>query len=309
MSSDVPWVLLIRESTTGTTGWYLERALEKMCNVAAFYLDTPPWLNLIRGSPLGAILNKLFRVVETRAPHLDMILVIDPVRYKIDLRWMDAPKVYYAIDSHVALHEHRYFAHVQEYDYVFVAHRDDIPKYKEIGCSKVYWLPLACDPEIHRWWKLPTKYDLVFIGKIPPGSERERIIYGLQQKLRKLKFFVGRKYLHDMARTYSQSKLVLNKSLRGDLNMRVFETLGCRRLLLTDRIANGLEELFTDGKHLVIYDSLEDLSEKVQYYLEHSDKREKIASAGQKEVYEKHTYLHRAEEILEVVLGWRRSFS
>jgi spore maturation protein CgeB len=76
--------------------------------------------------------------------------------------------------------------------------------------------------------------------------------------------------------------------------------------LLTDKIKNGLEELFIDGKHLVTYQSLSDLMEKIEYYLKADEEREKIATRGQKEVRKKHTYCHRAESILETCLGFRR---
>ena len=47
-----------------------------------------------------------------------------------------------------------------------------------------------------------------------------------------------------MGRIYSESKIVLNASINGDLNMRVFEALTSGALLVTDRIENGLDTLF-----------------------------------------------------------------
>ena len=58
----------------------------------------------------------------------------------------------------------------------------------------------------------------------------------------------------EMARVYSESRLVFNCSLRREVNMRVFEGPATGSLLLTDRIGNGLSELMADRTHLVMYD-------------------------------------------------------
>jgi spore maturation protein CgeB len=307
---------------------YLERAFQKVANVVTVYLktSTPTWWIQFRkflkeGRAVsqsshysavpkfavkaydllaGAIVQKYSKFLEVRSPpHVDMIFVVEPVRRRFDFRKFDAPTAYYAIDNHLAFKQHIRDVRVQDYDFVFVAQKDYIPKYQEAGCEKVYWLPLACDPEIHKKWNLPMTYDVAFVGNIAPGSERDRL---LRELARKYNVNVSSRFLHDMAKVYSRSKIVFNKSVAGDLNMRVFEAMSCGRLLLTDRIANGLEELFVDKKHLVIYDDLADLIEKVEYYLRNADERERIATQGQKEVHQKHTYLHRAKFVLKTVL-------
>ncbi len=110
-------------------------------------------------------------------------------------------------------------------------------------------------------------------------------------------------YGEEMAKIYSQAKIVFNKSAAGELNMRVFETLSCGSLLITDRLKPevGLEEIFQDKKHLVLYNNENDLLEKIDYYLKHETEREEIAFCGHKEVLEKHTYEHRIKKMLEAI--------
>jgi len=84
--------------------------------------------------------------------------------------------------------------------------------------------------------------------------------------------------------------------------MRLFEALSCGRLILTDQINNGLEELFVNKKHFVIYNGYEDLAGQARYYLEHPEERNAIAQKGQEEVWKKHTYLHRARHLIETIL-------
>ena len=57
-----------------------------------------------------------------------------------------------------------------------------------------------------------------------------------------------------MARVYSASRVVFNRSIRNDVNMRVFEALACGSLLVTNDLAeNGQDELFQDRVHLATY--------------------------------------------------------
>lgn len=301
--TSAPWILLIRHSDFFTTGMYLERVLQKKYNVISIYLDRFNLLNTMPSKVSSMMLSRLVKFKTSASINPDLILVVDPVRKKFDFSSFNAPTVYYAADvgrDRDAFYHHIKDVQVQNYDYVFVAQKDFIPAYKEKGCKNVYWLPHACDPEIHRRYDLPSIYDICFIGSLYPGSLREQLVRKLEKEFN---VFVGRKYLHDMAKTFSRSKMIFNESLVGDLNMRIFEAMSCGSLLLTNRIRNGLEEMFTDRKHLVIYDEWRDLVNIIRYYLDHPDEREQIALNGQKEVHQKHTYTHRMQYLLETVLG------
>jgi hypothetical protein len=105
-----------------------------------------------------------------------------------------------------------------------------------------------------------------------------------------------------MARIYSASRLVFNCSLRGEVNMRVFEGPASGSLLLTDRIGNGLGELVVDGEHVVLYDD-DQLLELADRYLRDDSTREMIAQQGYEHVRAHHTYDHRVSTILDTVFA------
>jgi spore maturation protein CgeB len=88
--------------------------------------------------------------------------------------------------------------------------------------------------------------------------------------------------------------------------MRVFEAMASGALLVTNRDADDLNELFKEGFHLVCYESKEELISKIRYFLEHDEERREIARRGREEVMTKHTYQIRVREILEKV-GLRMS--
>jgi GT2 family glycosyltransferase/2-polyprenyl-3-methyl-5-hydroxy-6-metoxy-1,4-benzoquinol methylase/tetratricopeptide (TPR) repeat protein len=207
------------------------------------------------------------------------------------------PAAWWVIDTHLDLAGA--LEKAPRFDFVFAAQRDGATALREVGIETAVWLPLACDPEIHGRKPVEPTFDLAFVGNLFPGP-RTDLVALLQAKFKNV--FVGNRYLEQMAATYSASKIVFNRSLKNDVNMRVFEALAGGSLLVTNELAdNGQPELFRDGEHLVTYTDAEELLDKVAYYLEHDEERERIAAAGRRAVLEGHTYLHRMRTILRTV--------
>ncbi len=91
---------------------------------------------------------------------------------------------------------------------------------REAGVAAASWLPLACDPEIHRKHETAKTIDFCFVGHVFPGP-RADLLRLLAQRFRK--HFIGQRFFDAMAQTYSASRAVFNRSLLNDVNMRVFE--------------------------------------------------------------------------------------
>lgn len=203
------------------------------------------------------------------------------------------PAVFWAIDTH--LDYERCLTRSRSVDFVFCAQRDGAERLEADGIA-AEWLPLACDPEIHRQYDVPKKYDITFIGNVFPG-ERAELLALLCREFPH--HYVGQSYFDDMARAYSASRTVFNRSVRNDINMRVFESLACGSLLLTNDLSgNGQAELLRDGIHLATYCEANELLDKVRYYLRRHDLRARIEAAGRAEALAKHTYRHRMDRLL-----------
>ncbi|MFQ5559019.1 MAG: glycosyltransferase [Nitrospinota bacterium] len=212
-----------------------------------------------------------------------------------EINRLGCPTACYLIDSHINLSWHLKWA--LNFDYVFVAQREYIPAFKKAGCSNVDWLPLACDAEIHGKIECEKIYDIGFVGSITANhTRRKNLLECLSRK--GFQVHIERSFLKEMTKTFSSSKIVFNNAIKNDLNMRVFEALASGSFLLTDRAAgSGLEEMFTNRKHLVIFED-NDIEKEAEYYLKNESEREEIAAAGMEEVLSKHTYDHRALEML-----------
>lgn len=110
--------------------------------------------------------------------------------------------------------------------------------------------------------------------------------------------------LTEMPKVFHCSKINLNitiKSIQSGLSLRVWDVLGCGGFLLSNYQAE-IPEYFEIGKDLVCYESLEDLNEKISYYLVHDDLRREIAHNGYKKVKTRHTWAHRISSMMQTVL-------
>jgi hypothetical protein len=260
------------EARPDTTGVYCRRALGRLVGVEHF-----------RPGEMSRIPRGRFDL------HLN---IDDGLRYRLlaDLR----PCAWWAIDTHLDLDW--YLAKAPDFDLTFTAQRDGAEQLRGAGVTAVHWLPLACDPEIHRRHEVPKSLDVCFVGNLFPG-ERSDLVRLIQRRFRDT--FVGQRFFDEMAQTYSASRIVFNRSLRNDINMRVFEALACGSLLLTNDLSeNGQAELFRDGVHLATYRGAEELLDKINFYLCRNELREQIAARGRDEVRARHTYKHRMETIL-----------
>lgn len=205
-----------------------------------------------------------------------------------------APGVYWASDTHLG-YDYR-LRKAREATHVFCMQKRAVEEFARDGVS-AHWLPHAFEPEAYPRTTIVKKYDVCFVGHV---NSQNRADF-LDRMFKEFpNFWYGQRIFEDAAKIYCQSRIVLNPPIKDDLNMRVFETLGTGSLLLTQDIPT-IHELFEDGKHLVLYKTLDEAVDKARYYLAHEEERNKIAQAGYEEAMAKHTYKHRVLEMLRVV--------
>ena len=70
-------------------------------------------------------------------------------------------------------------------------------------------------------------------------------------------------------------------------------------------LTNYQEELadyFVEGRDLEVFRDIDELMDKVAYYLKHEDKRIRIAMSGYRKVKESHGYYNRLEKMMPYIL-------
>lgn len=295
-----------------TTAVYFERALRKICRVITVGPKLPeeyierwslqamklPIMPLDIDTSLRPDMKEILRKCPVQSrPDLFLIVESGGGFFPVNMEALDCPRVCYLIDSHLHLENHLEVAGL--FDYVFIAQRGYLQQFRKVN-PRTFWLPLACDPDIHGKKTDIKRHEIGFVGGIPSGGRREALLKHLQLHL---PVYYERCFWDDMARVFSESRIVFNEAVNHDLNMRFFETLASGSLLLSDMAkGSGQNELFLEGEDYALYND-PNLIEVARFYLDNERIREKIAARGRLLALNAHTYLHRVQDLLEVVLG------
>lgn len=210
------------------------------------------------------------------------------------------PMAYWASDTHINngqegdSYPHR-LGVAKKADFVFCAQKRAVEQMKLDGIPNPIWLPHAVEPMAWPKTDMASKrYDVCFVGHVN-NKLREDALDRLFSEFPN--FYYGQALFENAARKFCESKIVFNIAMTDDLNMRNFEVMGTGSFLLTNWIPT-IEELFEDGKHLVLYRSMDEMVDKAKYYLAHDTEREHIAQAGYEEVMARHKIQDRVNVIL-----------
>jgi hypothetical protein len=252
--------------------------------------DTPVPLGLhspSRGTPPQGLW------LESQGSGLDALLFVDSPGpfWPVGLDELVCPSAAYLIDTHQDLGLR--LAYAPFFDEIFVAQHDDVESIRDAGYPQAQWLPLAAEPTFTRDPSQHRPLDVAFVGKLgEPGTFRHRVLATIASTFTTND--IGRRYTPaEMCDLYGQAKIVINVSIGRDVNMRVFEAIISGALLVTDRVENGLDELFAENQHYVGYSSAEEACAVIARYLHDGLARTHIAADGQQHALAHHTYLHR----------------
>ena len=95
--------------------------------------------------------------------------------------------------------------------------------------------------------------------------------------------------------------MVIQNSRWKEVTRRLFEGMACGKMVITDRlpIDTKLHEIFIDGQDIVYYDDMFDCIEKMNYYNEHEEERERIAYNGLQKVLNNYTQIQVVDKLIE----------
>lgn len=185
---------------------------------------------------------------------------------------------------------------------------------RDLGVN-AFFLPQAADPMIYNKVDFDSAFasDVAFIGTRKPGREEflkklasrfNLKVWGEQWQDSELKPGI-QAYLEDFNKVCSSAKIIVNITSSDDypsymstLSQKIFMVLAAEGFLLNDSILN-IHSFFEINKELVLYNNVDDLSQKIEYYLGHDELRAQIAHAGRMRVLKEHTYIHRLRRMFE----------
>lgn len=292
-------VFVVTSLSRYQTAGYLVRGLKEAGCVVKVCSDIPHDLADVVGYGAVHVPNVLSRIGFTP----DVVLFIEGGTmqiFPIALEQLDCLTAWYGIDTHMDYRKHLYIGRL--FDVTFVAQKEYVARLRTDGLLQVGWLPLGFPVELLPACTIDRSLDIAYVGSDQVAVHPER--HALLQALRREQFstWFGQASPREMGRIYSSAKLVFNKSIHNDVNMRMFEATGCGAVLVTDRISgNGMEELFEEGLHYVTYSDASSLVAVVKELLRDPERCALMGDSARRRVLEHHTYRHRAQQMLEVI--------
>ena len=286
-------------------------------------------LDSLQGAFLQVLSQCILAKVEAFAPDLVLCLAQAPMSRAAlkRLRQDGIPTAMWFVEDFRLFTYWRAFA--PYYDIFAVIQKE--PFFSElasIGVPNALYLPLAALPTMHRPLELsPAEQkefgaDLSFMGAGYPNRRKAFLqlagqglkIWGTEwEEEPRLAPFVQRQgrriSSEDCVRIYNATTINLNlhSSVRTDslvsggdfVNPRTFELAACGAFQLVDR--RGLmPELFGDDE-LAMFDSMEELKEKISYYKNRPEERKAMAAKARTRALAEHTYAIRMQRLLDFV--------
>lgn len=120
-------------------------------------------------------------------------------------------------------------------------------------------------------------HDISFIGSL--YGERKEMLYRIKKPVN----IVSNAYGAEHAKMVSSTKINLNFCTGDGASDRIYKTLAAKGFLLTNDWV-GREKTFIDGQEIVVFKDIDDLNEKIEYFLTHQEERIAIAEKGHQTV-------------------------
>lgn len=216
----------------------------------------------------------------------DVIILNQPYSLiPVDIDNYDIPIIAFIEDWNVAFEMLIY--NLPRFDYIFTD-KKGVELFKTLGYNNVEYWPLFPN-KCYLIEGLEKIYDISFAGNMNHSIHYERVHYlkRLTRFSNKYKVRIASNLYTDdnYVRLLNQSKIVFNRTVRGEMNCRCFEAPSCGSLLFVEEENLEIRDFLEDKKECIYYNT-NNLEELLEYYLTHEKEREIIAKAGYKKIQE-----------------------
>jgi glycosyltransferase involved in cell wall biosynthesis len=304
-------IIIITSCNSWATANYLIHAFKQTENKVFVYSDTLCEYSKIFGNLvdyIGKGVVEVEKIIAVCPFSPDLVLFIEGGTMRVfplGLEKLDCLTAWYAIDTHMDYEKHLRISRV--FDVTFVCQKEYVEKFKEDGIKQVFWLPLAAASELYSRHNHKRIYDIAYIGGM--GKLHNKTRYELLESIKQNfpSVFFGMALPNEMAQIYQKARIVFNKSINNDVNMRYFEAMAAGALLVTDHtINNGAEDLFEPGKDFVEYYDEHSLLEELKRFLGNEPLRSDISERAKRKVLANHTYRHRVKQLISEISNCKK---
>ena len=227
----------------------------------------------------NAVLNRIRREWDP-----DLMLCWTPEIYPppLGIELIDLPTAALVSDWHI--HYPTLETNLSRFDVVLC----DKPGVRILGTSDVnahHVTPLYSQiTSIHYPHPVTRDIDLLYLGSLNAAAHprRARFLHRLSQLSDQYRVGIASGIVQEAyAHLLSRARIVFNHTVRGELNLRVFEALACGATLFLEAENEEARNWFTDGVDVVFYTE-ENLEAKIQQVLNQPDVCESLARHGLK---------------------------
>ena len=239
---------------------------------------------------------------------------------QIKAKFNDAKACMWNVDTRDTLDEWKHlFPLIRTVDYHFVVENNLLPDWRRELNTRTFWLPQGLQNEaynkphnISEEDRQKYECDICFCGGIPPPGRYHRDRRPIIEAIRKAGFKLNIWGSEGKARVYNEehnkqsalAKISLGISGWPDVgkyvSVRDYKIMGAGGFLL-ERNGDGLEELFplnNSNQILDCYDSIENLIERISYWLANENERKIISERAYDWVHKNATYTDRIKKAL-----------
>ena len=230
----------------------------------------------------------------------DAILILEnyPVdNWLPDLSNVKKLKLFWSIDSHCNFYAHESITLNNKVDIVLGAIESDLSKFN-VNMKKHYFPNTAHQDLIYPMNDVEKTKFIGFCGTL--FGDRDDYITKIEKhyniEIERAVWWLG----NDMVKKINSFHVHFNKTISNDINFRVFETLACNTLLLTNNTEN-MSTFFTDMHDVVMYNNENELIEKVQYLIDNPKKIIEISKNGYDNYTQNHNNTIRAKQLIDII--------
>ncbi|PIQ28350.1 hypothetical protein COW36_04045 [bacterium (Candidatus Blackallbacteria) CG17_big_fil_post_rev_8_21_14_2_50_48_46] len=145
-------------------------------------------------------------------------------------------------------------------------------------------------------------WDLTYVGSLNPDSHPERLLYLKTLSVLSRQYrvcFRNQIVGEDYRRLLSQSRLVFNHALRGEMNLRAYEASACGAVVLQEAGNLEIRRFLTPGESCLLYEPSQLLAQ-VKGWLQQPELLDSISKRAAQAILN-HTYEQQFERLLNLL--------
>lgn len=227
----------------------------------------------------------------------DIVMFMDWGRF--DSPWLDKkykPKSFWIQESgDDPQNWERNSPKANKFNFTITPDYDSYLAYKELGID-VEWITHFADTMVHFPMNLESKYVAVTTRGLGNSKFLDYITQWSDGAIGNSNGLNEKEHTEFL----NKGLMVLQNSRWGEITRRVFEGMACGKLVVTDRLneSKKLHELFKEGEEIVFYNDMADCIEKINYYNEFEEERERIAWNGMQKVLNNFTQIQVVDKLI-----------